>query len=107
MSILDNVKIKYIQEGYLPNYPYHLISDIEAFNAFLQVSQQFCGDGIKSKFLLYPAVSSIYSISIDRIRLNEGTDYTCIDPYTFSISSSNINATLINRYSLDSKTQVE
>ncbi len=32
---IDNVKIKYSQEGYLPNYPPHLISDEEMFNAFL------------------------------------------------------------------------
>ena len=29
------IKIKYISMGYLPNYPYHLISDAEMVNAFL------------------------------------------------------------------------
>ena len=36
MSLLtDYIKIKYSQEGYLPNYPYHLLSDKECMNAFL------------------------------------------------------------------------
>lgn len=36
MSLLtDYIKIKYSQEGYLPNYPYHLLSDKGCMNAFL------------------------------------------------------------------------
>lgn len=36
MSLLtDYIKIKYSEEGYLPNYPYHLLSDKECMNAFL------------------------------------------------------------------------
>ena len=35
MFIHDLIKIKYIREGSLPNYPYHMISDEEMFNAFL------------------------------------------------------------------------
>lgn len=31
----DVIKIKYAREGYLPNYPYHLISDEEMCEAFL------------------------------------------------------------------------
>lgn len=31
----DVIKIKYVNEGYLPNYPYHLISDEEMLDAFL------------------------------------------------------------------------
>lgn len=34
MFIHDIVKIMYINIGYLPNYPYELISDEEMFNAF-------------------------------------------------------------------------
>lgn len=35
-ALIDTViKIKYISMGYLPNYPYHLISDTEMVNAFL------------------------------------------------------------------------
>ncbi len=31
----DIIKIRYVREGYLPNYPYHMISDNEMFNAFM------------------------------------------------------------------------
>lgn len=33
--IWNNIKIKYSEEGFLPDYPYHLISDEEAVNAFI------------------------------------------------------------------------
>lgn len=37
MSIVhDIIKIKYVEEGYLPNYPYYLISDKEMIQAFLR-----------------------------------------------------------------------
>lgn len=36
MFIHDIIKIQYINEGYLPNYPYHMITDREMFDAFLQ-----------------------------------------------------------------------
>ena len=35
MFIHDIIKIKYINEGYLPNYPYHMITDKEMFDAFM------------------------------------------------------------------------
>lgn len=36
MSFLtDTIKIKYINEGFLPNIPYHEISDMEMINAFI------------------------------------------------------------------------
>lgn len=35
MFIHDTIKIEYIKQGYLPDYPYHLISDEEMFNAFI------------------------------------------------------------------------
>ena len=39
MSLVqDIIKIKYTRLGYLPNYPYHLISDEEMFNAFIDLS---------------------------------------------------------------------
>ena len=31
----DIIKINYINEGYLPNYPYHMITDKEMFEAFI------------------------------------------------------------------------
>lgn len=39
MSLLhDIIKIKYTRLGYLPNYPYHLISDEEMFDAFIDLN---------------------------------------------------------------------
>lgn len=35
MLLHNLVKMMYVREGYLPNHPYHLISDEEMFNAFL------------------------------------------------------------------------
>ena len=35
------IKIKYINEGYLMNYPYRLISDEEMFNAFTKEEGYF------------------------------------------------------------------
>lgn len=35
MFVHDLIKIKLIREGYLPNYPYHMISDSEMCDAFL------------------------------------------------------------------------
>ena len=37
MSMLhDTIKVNFIQQGYLPNYPYHLISDAEMCDAFIR-----------------------------------------------------------------------
>lgn len=36
MSFIHNIiKIKYVKEGFLPDYPYHMISDKEMFDAFI------------------------------------------------------------------------
>lgn len=41
MSLIhDIIKIKYSQLGYLPNYPYHLISDREMFDAFINLTEE-------------------------------------------------------------------
>ena len=42
MLIHDIIKIKYVKLGYIiKNYPYHLISDEEMFNAFINVDDNF------------------------------------------------------------------
>lgn len=42
MMIHDIIKIKYVQLGYIQkNYPYHLISDEEMFNAFIDLGTGF------------------------------------------------------------------
>ena len=41
MFIHDLIKIKYINEGYLPDYPYHMITDAEMFDAFLLADEGY------------------------------------------------------------------
>ena len=40
MLIHSIIKILYTREGYLPNHPYHLISDKEMFDAFLNDTEE-------------------------------------------------------------------
>lgn len=42
MFIHDIIKIKYSREGFLPDYPYHLVSDEEMFEAFLRHDGKPC-----------------------------------------------------------------
>ena len=45
MSLIhDIIKIKYSSLGYLPGYPYHLISDKEMFNAFMNLDSKEDGE---------------------------------------------------------------
>lgn len=39
MMIHDLIKIKYVSEGYMQDWPYHLLSDEEMFNAFLNIDE--------------------------------------------------------------------
>ena len=41
MFVYDLIKIMYSERGFLPNFPYHLISDREMFNAFLYTEYNF------------------------------------------------------------------
>ena len=50
MLIHDIIKIKYVRLGYiLKNYPYHLISDEEMFNAFIQLDPEYKNSLIDDK----------------------------------------------------------
>lgn len=40
----DIIKMKYVEEGYLPNYPFHMISDSEMCDAFIQATATTEGD---------------------------------------------------------------
>ena len=45
MLVHDIIKIKYVQFGYIiKNYPYHLISDEEMFNAFIDLGEEFASN---------------------------------------------------------------
>lgn len=35
MLVKDTIKIRYVNDGYLPNYPYHMIADKEMINGFM------------------------------------------------------------------------
>lgn len=48
MMVHDIIKIKYVREGYLPNYPPHLISDEEMCIAFLQYVRDFTDEPVTS-----------------------------------------------------------
>ena len=42
MSLInDLIKIKYVKEGYLPNWPYHLVSNAEMCDAFIKSNGYF------------------------------------------------------------------
>lgn len=41
--IHDIIKIEYIKQGYLPDYPYHLTSDEEMFDAFIPPDDDYAG----------------------------------------------------------------
>ncbi len=67
MSLIhDIIKIKYSREGYLPNWPYHLISDSEMCDAFLN------DDSYSYFYDHYPNVSSqlqpVYDSLVDGIK---------------------------------------
>lgn len=50
MMLHDQIKIEYVRQGYLPNYPYHLISDKEMFDAFLMYQASIArGDAVDFK----------------------------------------------------------
>ena len=47
MQLHNVIKMNYVREGYLPNYPYHMISDAEMFDAFLHYTEA-AGDSTSS-----------------------------------------------------------
>ena len=61
----DLIKMKYVNEGYLPNWPYHLISDDEMCDAFMRFDQDINDKGLPDGpyyykgyfFLMYPLLS--------------------------------------------------
>lgn len=61
MFIHDILKIKYVREGFLPDYPYHLISDEEMFYAFLNDEKEcFFRD-------MYPCISDSLKSKYDKL----------------------------------------
>lgn len=63
--IHDVVKINYIREGYLPNYPYHMISDEEMVDAFLNDGTCYFKDYYP---LVNPNLKTEYNTLIENIQ---------------------------------------
>lgn len=72
MFIHDIIKIRYINEGYLPNYPYHMITDREMFDAFLKEDEGFFA-------INYPLLDT--SLQVEYNELLDGIK-SCIQQYT-------------------------
>lgn len=66
--IHDVIKILFIHEGYLPNYPYHLISDKEMFDAFISDD----GTGFFCDYYPLPdeSLKSAYNKLVEEIKYN-------------------------------------
>ena len=62
---IDNIKIRYSQEGYLPNYPPHLISDEEMCDAFINNSICYFDDNYP---LINPGLIQEYRVLKASIR---------------------------------------
>lgn len=59
MLIHDIIKMNYVREGYLPNHPYHLISDKEMFDAFLTIKGSLIDENMEGYFFdKYPCIDS-------------------------------------------------
>ncbi len=60
----DIIKIQYSREGYLPDYPYHMISDREMFNAFICIDYKLTisdgGTGYSVGDIMYTDVLKVY-----------------------------------------------
>jgi len=74
MFIHDIIKIRYINEGYLPNYPYHMITDAEMFDAFLLPEEGFFAVNYP---LLDPSLQDSYDDLVTGIQ-------QCIDDFKSS-----------------------
>ena len=91
MLAVDNIKIKYSEEGYLPDYPSHLISNEEMCEAFLPSnaavkSAQESGETIWSYFeMTYPLVNqelqSEYDTLVNAIKYHFVRFLTKVDSF--------------------------
>lgn len=76
MSLMhDIIKMKFIREGYLPNYPYHMISDKEMCDAFLQKTSESQPNELTGYFsdtypCLHDKLAERYNCLVDDILLH-------------------------------------
>lgn len=78
--IHDIIKIRYVREGYLPNYPYHLISDEEMFRAFISTQYQAADDQTESNFITQSA-DSYFDAMYPMVMFSIGYDVNARDVY--------------------------
>lgn len=68
--IHDDIKIKYVREGYLPNWPYHLISDSEMCDGFIGKDSE--GNDFGFFYDTYPlvddSIKDIYDTLIQELK---------------------------------------
>lgn len=89
----DIIKMKYVEEGYLPNYPFHMISDSEMCDAFLKGTRSTADADV------YEIDSSAPSYFLDT--------YPCIDESLRSAYQSLINTILYHIDLLKLSTEAE
>lgn len=70
------IKMHYIRYGYLPNYPYHLISDKEMFDAFINAEINYFDENYPCKFA---SLRDIHTELKDAIKYH--IDKHLSDPY--------------------------
>lgn len=69
----DIVKMNLVREGYLPNYPYHLISDNEMIDAFMLVDEEGNLSGYFADH--YPNDNLPQELRDEYVKLVEGIQY--------------------------------
>lgn len=80
MNLLnDNIKIKFVREGYLPNWPYHEISNEEMCDAFISNGDGYFYDNYplldESLKDQYDELVSAISYHLDKMRISDDPDY--------------------------------
>ncbi len=71
--IHDVIKMNLVREGYLPNHPYHLISDVEMIDAFLSVDSEGNASGYFADY--YPDHRDMPTLHNYHEKLVEGILY--------------------------------
>jgi len=101
MSLIhDIIKIKYSNLGYLPGYPYHLISDKEMFTAFINLendsSEHFFEDNYPNPFaeedLIYKKLDKDGNV-ISEVSLSE--EYQKLKSYIVSLVTYYVNGQIL------------
>lgn len=90
--IHDIIKIKYSDDGYLPNYPYHLISDKEMIDAFIHNESNYFDDHYQCDVPelqdAYTALKNDIEYHLSKYMETEGKHPIPIWVYSYMIGSS-------------------